>query len=320
MKLLPFFDEKMSIEKLHIFEIDIYGSDTKKISRLKVEEEIFNYLNKYNNCLSSFYMAMTGFLFLEFEEYGKKSENALREIKEIYDNMELVNKNKESIIFSVLNNDQLENIHLERISRYRFNLEDIFIHHPSRRNNNDYVITILDKIKECFYDNNAEHLTDIAKETMEYENNKIINVNGLINIRGEWIKQGKYEQYQGNIVYIEPLFHISFIEYINKYIKWSKSERRFASFPKFYINLYSYDTKKGLPFVFNGEIELGKIFLLTEYNELNNNIKWYEIYITRDVIKIGRNGIWKIRKEYINETNEMLINKIQYGRNGIINL
>jgi hypothetical protein len=154
---------------------------------------------------------------------------------------------------------------------------------------------------------------------MDCENIKIINIKGLINIEGVWKKQGQFEQYRGNVIYFEPLFSIKFIEYIDKKIEWSKSERQFASSPKFYINLYDYDTSKNeLPFVYNGEIELGKIFLLTEYIEQKNSIKRYEVYITRDVIKMGRSGIWKIKKKYITEKNEEIISKIQYGRSGII--
>jgi hypothetical protein len=156
---------------------------------------------------------------------------------------------------------------------------------------------------------------------MEYENIKLIDITGFINIQGKWTIRTQSINYYGTIIYSEPVFSINFMEYVNKKIEWSKSERQFALSPKFYINIYNYDiNKNGLPFVFNGDIELGKIFLLTEYGELENNLKRYNIYITRDVIKIGRNGIWKIKREYINETNENLINKIQYGRSGIIEL
>jgi len=187
MKLLPFFDDKMSVEKLHIFNIDIYGADTKKISYFKVEEEIFKYLNKYHKCLSSFSMAMTNFYghtftFFQFGEYGEELESVLREMKEIYDNMKIVNKNKESIILSILNNDQLETINLNHISTYRFLLDDIYIDSPSRVDNNDYDLITFERIKKCFEDNSTIHFTDVVKEAMVgitssyYENNKIINL------------------------------------------------------------------------------------------------------------------------------------------------
>jgi len=186
MKLLPFFDEKMSVEKLHIFDIDIYGADTRKISRFKVEEEIFKYLSKYNNCLSSFFMAMSGFYtysfaYFEFKEDKKELESCLREMKEINFILKIVNKYKESIIQSIINNEQLKEIILEHLSNYRWLLEYININSPSIENY-EYNINILEKIKKYFNDNNTNHLTDVAKEVMKdfiysyYENNKTINL------------------------------------------------------------------------------------------------------------------------------------------------
>ena len=114
---------------------------------------------------------------------------------------------------------------------------------------------------------------------MEYENTKIINIDGIIEIEGKWTRKNEAEYiYNGKVIYSEPLFNIRFIEYV------------------------------------------GKIFLLTEYGEPNNLERRHEIYITRDIIKMGRNGIWKIKNGYINEYNENLIKNIQYGRSGIIKL
>jgi hypothetical protein len=159
---------------------------------------------------------------------------------------------------------------------------------------------------------------------MEYENTKIINIDGIIEIEGKWTRKNEAEYiYNGKVIYSEPLFNIRFIEYVGKKIEWSKSERFSAKSPKIYINMYHFldiIKKNGLPYVYNGKVELGKIFLLTEYGESNNLERRHEIYITRDIIKMGRNGIWKIKNDYINEYNENLIKNIQYGRSGIIKL
>jgi hypothetical protein len=154
---------------------------------------------------------------------------------------------------------------------------------------------------------------------MEYVDKKIININGIMNIRGTWTQKRDSEYiYNGDVIYSEPLFSINFIEYVGNKIEWTKSERGFSLSPKIYLNMYHYKNfikENGLPDIYNGEMELGKIFLLTKYGK---KIERYEIYITKNVIKIGRNGIWKIRTEYINETNEKIISKIQYGRSGKI--
>jgi hypothetical protein len=187
MKLLPYNDVNKGIEKLHIYDIDIYGAETKKISRFKVEDEIYKYLGKYMDCLSSFSTEMFKFsiytfLFFQFGEYGKELESALREMKEIYGKMETVNKNKESIILTILNNEQLEAIYLENIIFYRADLEVIFTERVSMNYDNNHIDKNLGRIKKYFEDNNSKHFTDTAKETIErfelsyYENNKIINL------------------------------------------------------------------------------------------------------------------------------------------------
>ena len=156
---------------------------------------------------------------------------------------------------------------------------------------------------------------------MEYENIKVIDIDGVINIQGNWEKKNEVYIYNGNINYIEPLFSILFFEYIDKKIVWTKSERFSTGSPKIYLNMWQYKDyikQMGIPDVFNGNVELGKIFLLTEYGDNDNRVKCYVIYMTRNVIKIGRNGIWKIKKDYVNSMNEKLINKIQYGRTGVI--
>jgi len=187
MKLLPYFDNNMGVEKLHIYDIDIYGAETKKISGFKVEDEIYKYLEKYSNCLSSFHMAMTSFIantffFFEFGENGKELQASLYEMKDLYDKIETVNKNKESIILSILNNEQLESICLRKIYYFRSLLEVISIYRVIINKDDDLIDKNLGKIKKCFEDNNSEHFTDTAKETIErfelsyYENNKIINL------------------------------------------------------------------------------------------------------------------------------------------------
>lgn len=120
MKLLTYNDVNMGVEKLHIYDIDIYGAETKKISRFKVEDEIFIYLDKYRDFLFSFYSAMDSFIgnsafFFLFGEYGNELASSLREIIEINGKMEIVNKNEKSIISSILNNEELETIHLDNI-------------------------------------------------------------------------------------------------------------------------------------------------------------------------------------------------------------
>ena len=115
---------------------------------------------------------------------------------------------------------------------------------------------------------------------MEYENTKIINIEGLINIQGKWIEKGQLKHYDGIVIYAEPLFSIRFTEYADKKIEWLKSERRIDFPTKFYINLYNYN--KELPFVYNGDVELGKIFLLVEFK---SHTKRYEVYIQCQQVK-----------------------------------
>jgi len=190
MKLLPYNDVNMGVEKLHIYDIDIYAAETKKISRFKVEDEIFKYLDKYISCLSSFSMAMSSYyaytlFYFQFGgdgEDGKELESSLREMKEIYDKMEIVNKNKDSVNLSIINNERLETIHLEGISFYRCDLESIFNRRPSMDYDNYPILENLNRIKKCFEDNSTIHFTDAAKKAMEgiafsyYENNKTINL------------------------------------------------------------------------------------------------------------------------------------------------
>ncbi|GMO60507.1 MAG: hypothetical protein Ta2A_06600 [Treponemataceae bacterium] len=150
-------------------------------------------------------------------------------------------------------------------------------------------------------------------ERMQYENQKIIDIAGTVHIDGAWTQKRENEYiYTGNVTTgnavndIEPLFHITFIEYSDGQIEWTKSERCNAASPKIYINLYHYAgvvKKYGLPDVFTGEAELGKLFLLTRYGEQKNAIKHYELYVGEHCIKMGRNGVWHIRDTYICKNN-----------------
>jgi hypothetical protein len=151
---------------------------------------------------------------------------------------------------------------------------------------------------------------------MEYENIKIINMGGIVNICGEWDKNywdNSQYKYSCKVEYSEKLFYYDFFEYTDK-IKWYKRQESIVS-----VNIHIKKDvvgKNGFPNVFNGKTELGKLFLLAEYD----GIKRYLLFLTKDVVKVDmkRDYIWRIKKQYINETNESLINKINVHRKGII--
>jgi hypothetical protein len=145
---------------------------------------------------------------------------------------------------------------------------------------------------------------------MEIENIKIIDTNEILNIVAELTGPYRYEIKKE---YPEPLFYIDFVERNNGLIVWGKNEMR---------NSIQYQIVKNRELVnlYNERIEIGKIVLLTAINETSDFIKRYRMYLTKKYIKIGRNRIWKIKKEYINTMNKNIVNKIQYGRTGVIKL
>ena len=138
---------------------------------------------------------------------------------------------------------------------------------------------------------------------MEIENIKLIEANEKFNVFAELTGPYRYEIIKE---YPEPLFYIDFIKNNDVSFFWSKSEIR---------NLLQYQIIKDRELVnlYNEEIEIGKIILLPMISIIK-----YRIYLTKKYVKIGRNRIWKIKKDYINTMNESIINKIQYGRTGII--
>jgi hypothetical protein len=163
---------------------------------------------------------------------------------------------------------------------------------------------------------------------MEYVNRKVFNIDGTVDIYGKWKKHwfdNNIYTYDCKVEYPNQLFYYSFFEYDDK-IEWHKNQRIWITPDKnikdmVYISLEIHKdsiTKNGFPEVYNGKMDLGKLFLFAEYN----GIKRYLLFLNEDAVKMDRKReyIWRIRKSYINEENEILLNKIRVHRKGIINL
>jgi hypothetical protein len=163
----------------------------------------------------------------------------------------------------------------------------------------------------------------------EYENKKIFNVEGIVKIYGKWVKTysfyKEYYYYDCKVKYSEPLFYFQFYEFKDE-IEWSKNQRIWTTGNKDYrdmtyigINVKKdYVMKNGVPKVYKGKMELGKLFLFAEYD----GIKQYLLFLNGDIVKKDRKRdyVWRIKNQYINETNENLANKIRVHKKGIIDL
>jgi len=178
---------------------------------------------------------------------------------------------------------------------------------------------------------------------MNLLNRTVINfLDRNININGNWVN--KYEsqkRWEGQALSEEPMVSISFLECGNK-ITWVKSERNSERNHEINISIFNYDNIEldvqfnyrfnhggayfrsrieninYFPKMYVGNISIGKISLICHF-EGKPELKLYCLFVPLQIIKIGRNGIWHIRKANLNLIDNSFLSIFQYGRKGIIN-
>jgi hypothetical protein len=175
---------------------------------------------------------------------------------------------------------------------------------------------------------------------MDLINRKILDLpNNIINISGDWI-DNKTPKWEGQAHSEEPIIAISFFEYDNK-IEWIKSKKSNDIFQKILINIFNYD-KYGLDIQFNynignsglyyrskietinylpnintGNVKSGIISLLCSFNG-NPKLNLYVAFLPSKTVQVGRNGIWHIKKSYIENIENEFIDILLYGRKGFL--
>jgi uncharacterized protein YcfL len=165
----------------------------------------------------------------------------------------------------------------------------------------------------------------------------IKEINEVINISGNWINH-QTPKWIGSANAESSMVSITFFEIDNK-IAWLKSERARNNNFDIHINIFNYD-KTGLdvqfncffnnsinsiraqidsvnilPKIYDGNVNSGRIYLFSTFDS-KPKINLYVLFIPMNIIKVGRNGIWKIKNNYLNLIDEKFIKILQTGRKG----
>jgi hypothetical protein len=159
--------------------------------------------------------------------------------------------------------------------------------------------------------------------------------NPQLSIAGEWLSNTSHE-WKGEIEYVEPLFSISFLESADS-IKWIKSDNEKTNGHRIGIKLFRQINQNEVQFSFNfnnsvdrmwtipnlpndkpiiyNKCDIGKICLIAEMNG-NPNLKLYALFIPRSITKIGKNGLWHLKEELLEDVPNSYKDILRFGRTG----
>jgi len=175
-------------------------------------------------------------------------------------------------------------------------------------------------------------------------NRKVIDIpDHDIIIDGNWVNKIKNQKnWEGQAFSEEPMVAIPFLEHDNGII-WVRSARNRNKNLDIGITIQNVNINPGLevsfsanfndgylywnseianvnylPSIYTGNITAGKISLFCDF-EGNPRLKIYCLFLPSEMTKIARNGIWHIKKKYLNLIDDAFIDIFQYGRKGFIN-
>ena len=162
-----------------------------------------------------------------------------------------------------------------------------------------------------------------------------------VRVDGSW-QESRMRDWKGIAISTEPLVALVLLRFENK-VEWCKSERGNPDGQPVRLLLSPYDSEKldvQINFsVGGGHVRSRSIVSSDTYKpkllELNNistgvfykmfdvkgsrNIELYSLFLAASDVKVGRNGLWHIRKEHQENVEEPLARILSFGRNGEYN-
>jgi hypothetical protein len=157
-----------------------------------------------------------------------------------------------------------------------------------------------------------------------------------LTLKGEWLDKS-IPTWEGTIEFTEPLFSISFLQY-GESVHWVKSDNEKSNGHRIWIKLFCDDKlSRDVQFAFNFNNSVGRIW--TKVESLNDRptihskcivghicliahmkgepeIKLHALFIPRSLTKVGRNGLWHVKDELLDNVDNDYKKILRYGRAG----